>query len=133
MNQLGFLKAGDEGGQQCTVSVLDEADAPRTSAHKLLCRSCLTYITSVNDVHLVDGAWRHTFVNPSGIVFQIGTFVASSGADRGLPTHEFSWFSGIPWAVHTCTRCGQQLGWHYFDTTDFYGLILDRLVEESTS
>lgn len=97
---------------------------------KLLCRECGQTITSPREGIEVLGAHAHTFVNPSGIVFEIGCFrIAVGCAHVGTPTREWSWFTGYSWRVVVCSSCFTHLGWFYAgdDLDSFYGLILNRL------
>lgn len=97
------------------------------------CRQCRNIIASPDDRITVQGAHRHTFANPHGMVFEIGCFKAVKGCGHaGSPSDEFSWFSGYSWRVAVCFMCLTHLGWLF--TSDgkesFHGLILDRLITQ---
>ncbi len=80
----------------------------------------------------VEGKHMHVFSNPEGIVFQIGCFSSADGCvNRGVPTTEFTWFTGFSWRFSFCSNCYIHLGWFYQSkgVENFYGLILDRLAE----
>ena len=97
----------------------------------ILCRQCLQVITNSAEIIEVQGAHHHTFVNPQGILFQIGCFRSAKGcAYMGPATYEWSWFRGFKWRVAVCSKCLTHLGWLYSSASNesFYGLILDRLI-----
>ena len=100
----------------------------------ILCRQCLQIISSPQEQIAVDGAHRHTFANPHGIVFEIGCFRTVIGCGYvGSASDEFSWFRGFSWQVAVCGMCLNHLGWRFTSTAaaSFHGLILDRLVTRS--
>jgi hypothetical protein len=50
----------------------------------------------------------------------------------GEPSSEWSWFPGMRWRLALCGTCDSQLGWHFEgQAPPFWGLILDRLIEEA--
>lgn len=75
------------------------------------------------------GAHAHTFVNPHGIAFEIGCFVAAPGCVHvGDTETAFSWFPGWSWQIAVCARCRTHLGWIFrLAGEQFHGLILDAL------
>ena len=98
----------------------------------LICRQCLHMITHRSQQIIVDGAHKHTFANPHGIVFEIGCFKSAIGCGYvGQPSGEFSWFSGFMWQVAVCGSCLTHVGWLFTSSSfeSFIGLILDRLAE----
>ncbi len=112
-----------------------EEDDDKKDKRLLLCKFCKNKITSRENAIEINGSHKHTFFNPSGIVFEIGCFAQAFGcANRGSPTLEFTWFSGYSWRFSMCGKCLMQLGWQYqsMDGKGFYGLILDNLIEEKT-
>ena len=46
---------------------------------QILCAECSQAITDDSERIEVNGAYEHTFVNPGGIIFQIGCFANISG------------------------------------------------------
>jgi hypothetical protein len=99
----------------------------------ILCRDCLHPVTRQDQRIGVDGSHRHTFANPHGIVFDIGCFRTADGCGRvGPRSEEFAWFAGYSWQVGVCAACLVHLGWHFASPGggEFYGLILDRLIEK---
>jgi len=107
----------------------DKADKERK---KLFCKTCLNLITLDSYGIEVDGSHSHTFMNPRGIVFNIGCFMNAQGCfTMGNPTAEFTWFSGYSWSHVICANCVNHLGWYYQSgSSSFYGLILDQLMKE---
>jgi hypothetical protein len=102
----------------------------------ILCRQCGWAITNPKARITVDGAHRHTFANPHGLLFEIGCFHSADGCVIvGPATDDFTWFKGFFWRIAVCRQCGIHLGWR-FETKGlrhFTGLILDRLTEWSAS
>jgi len=118
-----------------------ELDAPASAPvdhqqrpeRRLVCAACGHPITSDDARIDVAGQHRHTCVNPAGVVFRIGCFRPAAGmADRGPLVAEHSWFPGYRWQIGVCARCQTHLGWGFRgrDREPFWGLILERLVEQ---
>ncbi|WP_291318678.1 cereblon family protein [Desulfonatronospira sp.] len=102
----------------------------------LLCYGCLSRITSQEAGISINGNQKHVFVNPHGLVFQVGCFSwAVNCLGTGPSTAEFSWFPGFTWQIAVCISCLMHLGWRYSsgDSNEFYGLIMDRLVLDTSS
>ena len=98
----------------------------------IVCRQCLQRLTRPSERATVNGSHRHTFANPSGIVFEVGCFRMTSGVSLiGPPSYEFPWFSGHSWQIAICATCQSHLGWLFkgHGGSQFFGLILDRLKE----
>jgi len=98
----------------------------------ILCRQCRQAITRPAERISVQGAHRHTFANPHGIVFEIGCFKYAQGCGyAGPPSTEFTWFSGYAWRVSFCTMCLTHLGWVFIAGSgdSFHGFILERLLQ----
>lgn len=104
---------------------------------RLLCAACGLAITTVAQRMIFAGSHLHTFFNPFGQLYEIGCFTCAPGASpEGPPSVEFSWFSGYAWQVAICVRCQVHLGWRFIavnGNSGFYGLIVERLVEDSGS
>lgn len=98
----------------------------------LHCRRCLNPITPEAARITVNGAHQHAFANPHGLVFDIGCFQIAEGCSSvGIPTDEFTWFSGYRWRVALCRGCMLHMGWQFNTSSGsgrFFGLILDHLV-----
>ncbi len=114
-------------------SVKDKPDEePPESEEFIRCRACHRVVTHPRERTEVQGAHRHTFANPSGVVFEIGCFGTAAGcAYAGPTTDEFSWFRGHRWKIAVCGGCLSHLGWRFISTGGhaFHGLILNRLIE----
>ncbi|MFH0726264.1 MAG: cereblon family protein [Pseudomonadota bacterium] len=111
----------------------DKADAPE-SDELILCRQCHQIITRPADRISVNGAHRHVFANPHGMVYEIGCFRTVTGCGSvGETSTEFAWFAGYAWRVLACTGCLSHLGWVFIagGGDRFYGLILDHLISSS--
>jgi hypothetical protein len=111
-----------------STAVEDKADAMENE-ELLLCRQCRQIITRATDQISVNGANRHVFANPHGIVYEIGCFRAVTGCGyAGGTSTEFTWFAGYAWRILACTGCLSHLGWAFTENAGdrFYGLILDR-------
>jgi len=114
--------------------ILDEVELKEKEPERgtpFLCRQCNLVITDSAEIIEVAGGHQHTFVNPEGIVFEIGCFRNAPGCGYvGPAREEFTWFKGFKWRVGVCRRCLTHIGWLYIarDKESFHGLILDRLV-----
>ena len=114
-----------------TTAPEDETSAKTLDA--IVCRRCGHEITAQNERVIRDGAHAHTFANPEGIVFDIGCFREAWGCGVvGPSSSEFTWFPGTEWQIAVCTHCLAHLGWRFLsaDSSDFHGLILDRLASK---
>lgn len=127
---LALLKEAASDGKAAPRAGAED-EAKTAAARKVLCRECLHPVTREQDRTAVQGAHRHTFANPSGIVFTIGCFQAAGGCGAaGSPSEEFTWFKGFSWRVAVCAGCLSHLGWLFSAGagTSFWGLILDHLI-----
>lgn len=116
------------GPGQRTRSRTDESDGS-TGPRALCCSNCGAVITRESARVEIAGDHAHTFVNPAGLVFEIGCFRSAPGCEGvGARENFFSWFPGYAWRIELCRGCGSHLGWSYGDRPDFYGLVLTRLV-----
>jgi hypothetical protein len=98
----------------------------------IVCRQCLQRLTRPSERTSINGSHRHTFANPSGVVFEIGCFMMVRGCSFiGPPSYEFPWFAGHSWQIAICSTCQTHLGWLFQGQAgvQFCGLILDRLKE----
>lgn len=108
-----------------------DAEQPEEEAY-IVCRQCRQAITRSEERFSIQGAHRHTFANPHGLVFEIGCFKHTVGCGyAGAASDEFTWFSGYRWRVCFCSGCLTHLGWLFTSTggDTFHGLILERLLE----
>ncbi len=105
----------------------DEAQGSR-----LLCARCGHAVTASGWCIQIADAHEHSFVNPHGYLFRIGCFREAPGCtQRGEEHAEYSWFPGYRWTMAPCAHCKTHLGWSFrSDDAVFFGLILDRLVQE---
>jgi hypothetical protein len=122
------------GGQ--ALSDTDTAKAKQPQEREAIrCRQCGHAITYPEEGITMQGAHRHTFANPHGLVFDIALFRSAAGCGyAGSPTGEFTWFKGYRWRVAVCRRCITHLGWLFTAAGEnsFNGLIVDRLVFPSS-
>ncbi|XP_043215177.1 protein cereblon-like isoform X2 [Amphibalanus amphitrite] len=79
--------------------------------------------------------------NPHGYQFEVVTVRHSICAPQGTWHSSHSWFPGYSWKICLCPTCHTHIGWIFKkvkpseeDTTNnsFFGLILDRILEESS-
>jgi hypothetical protein len=101
-----------------------------------LCKFCRRKITTASEKIVVNGQHTHMCANPYGLLFEVGCFARASGClTTGVPTLEFTWFPGYAWSIALCANCANHMGWHYTaqPPSEFYGLILDHLVQASNS
>ncbi|MBI5536167.1 MAG: hypothetical protein HY898_25825 [Deltaproteobacteria bacterium] len=120
------------GGGTASESRTDPEDGTEEARKGVLCARCGNKVTTTDRRVEIDGAHRHTFANPHGLVFHIACYSEAPGCRRsGQESTEFAWFAGYGWTVQTCARCGVHLGWAFRSATRaFWGLVCDRLVED---
>jgi hypothetical protein len=119
-------RAGRDGDR--AEGAAHTSDVISTDDDRLVCVACAADVTRASERIVIGGATEHTFVNPGGYVYVIGTFGRASVVSHGEPSTEWSWFPGHAWCIAGCTRCHVHLGWSFRgDAAPFYGLILDRL------
>jgi len=119
--------------EQELAKLVEQDKATEKDGKRLFCAACRRLITSEALRISVNGAEEHSFSNPHGIEFHIACFSEAEGCGQiGVPTEEWTWFSGYRWRLAVCMDCGTHLGWGFSaDAGDaFYGLILDRLLSE---
>jgi hypothetical protein len=95
-----------------------------------VCRNCHRRLTQPNARMNILGSHRHTFANPSGVVFEVVCFSFAQGFNfLGPPSMEFTWFAGHSWRIIVCSTCMTHIGWVFQAPSGgaFFGLIADRL------
>jgi hypothetical protein len=122
----------DKYTEEITKNLPQEGDEEIDEGDFILCRNCKNVVTSTNNKIHISGKHTHTFTNPRGFVYRIGCFDSAQGVvNQGAPTMEFTWFAGFSWSYSLCLKCFAHLGWFYQSgEKNFYGLILDYLIEE---
>lgn len=120
-------EAAPAGGAAPTPDVAAHESARRA----LLCTACGHEVTHTEAAFSVAGSHAHTFMNPSGFVFEIACYREAPGATpAGSPSSEWSWFPAHAWRIALCRACRAHLGWTFqAEGPLFYGLIRDRLTE----
>ena len=101
----------------------------------ILCKNCRNTVTGPDWIITVNEQHRHTFLNPEGLVFQVGCFSHADGClIDDQPTLENTWFAGFNWSISICSNCMVHLGWFYQkDDQNFFSLIIDRLVDSTSN
>lgn len=96
----------------------------------LVCRACMSVITSDGEKIEMNGAHTHGFTNPHGVFFDVGCFRTAPGCVYSKQSsYEFTWFSGYSWRIAVCRTCFTHLGWLFTSgASRFNGLILDKLI-----
>ena len=128
------MSNGDPGMSDSETETEEELDIGLAGVN-YLCKFCRRRITSSSEQIAVNGQHAHICANPYGLLFEVGCFARAVGCQTtGNPTTEFTWFPGYAWSIALCASCANHLGWHYTGKppSEFYGLILSHLVEEST-
>ena len=121
------------------ASMLDLS--PADDKGYLRCSACHAVITQASARTEVGGRHDHQLVNPHGFEFHVGCFTEALGCDlSGEPQAADSWFMGYEWSIASCAECGLHMGWLFTraigkptDAEYFYGLILDRLVSNTSA
>ncbi|HOJ64462.1 MAG TPA: cereblon family protein [Spirochaetota bacterium] len=100
----------------------------------ILCKFCNNKITDTSKEISINNSVNHTFVNPSGIMYNINCYSDAKGCFvTGEKTEQFSWFDGFSWQFAMCNKCLNHLGWFYSSNKDeksFFGLISENLKDE---
>ncbi len=106
-----------------------------TEGQTILCANCRNIVTGPEEIITVNDHHRHTFINPEGLVFQVGCFSHADGCMiEDYSTLENTWFAGYTWSVSICLNCTVHLGWFYEKGDQhFFGLILDRLIDSTSN
>ena len=121
-----------EDGRKADLEVAEKkTEQPEEKAY-ILCRQCRQAVTKSEERFSFQGAHRHTFANPHGLVFDIGCFKDCPGCGyAGAASDEFTWFAGYRWRICFCSNCLTHLGWLFSSPVGdgFHGLILERLIE----
>ncbi|MBR9982491.1 MAG: hypothetical protein KFF50_15775 [Desulfatitalea sp.] len=95
-----------------------------------VCRNCRQRLTRPDARMSIEGRHRHTFANPSGVVYEIACFSVVVGFGfMGPPSTDFTWFAGHTWRIVICAGCATHIGWFFTrqGSGQFWGLIADRL------
>ena len=122
-------RAPDQGAGRPEVAVEDRR--VDEDARAIRCAACGKAITTSAQRIPVAGAHEHTRFNPGGFVYRFGCFQDAPGcAVAGEPTSEATWFAGYAWRYALCRGCGVHLGWRFEGPGGFFGLVLERLVED---
>jgi hypothetical protein len=121
--------------QSDAESKTDDAPSSEETTLWIVCRQCRKRLTKASHGLSIDGSHKHTFANPSGIVFEIACYYPVSGITLvGMQSTEFAWFSGYRWQIGICSGCRTHLGWLFSGSQAqlFYALIVDRIREEES-
>jgi hypothetical protein len=98
------------------------------------CARCGHALTTEKQRIEVHGRHAHTFMNPSGVIFDVRCYGDVPGAAcEGVPDSATSWFPGTAWIYAHCAQCKCHVGWRYVRIDEpeagrvFFGLIADTL------
>ncbi len=98
----------------------------------ITCKTCGHVITHVAAKREAGGRHVHMRLNPSAFAFIFGCFSSAPGCVvHGTPTEEATWFAGCRWQYAHCAKCLTHLGWAFSGADSFFGLLLERLVDET--
>ncbi len=123
-----FDRPSGEDKRQAKTERREETAA---TGSRLLCRRCRNPVTEAGMGIVFDGNHVHSRINPAGIVYDFACYRHAPGCNVvGPPVREHSWFAGYTWQIALCSRCGEHMGWRFRGEDGFFGLILDRLIEE---
>lgn len=114
----------------------DDAPSLEDATSWIVCRQCRKRLTKTSHGLSINGSHKHTFANPSGVVFEIACYYPVNGITLvGVRSTEFAWFSGYSWQIGICSGCRTHLGWLFSGSQAqlFYALIVDRIMEEELS
>jgi hypothetical protein len=104
------------------------------------CSQCGTVIATSKDLVRLNGAEKHSFVNPSRIQCIFMTF---SYCENVLEHQDLfpdnSWFTGYGWRFLLCGVCFHHVGWKYdalkknMNPEGFYGVLVDAVQSCTTT
>jgi hypothetical protein len=101
---------------------------------KIRCRLCGELISDRQYAINYSGKHIHQASNPAGHSFRFGIYQQAPGCLAvGSASFEHSWFNGFSWTIVICNSCNEHLGWLFSAQGRFYGLIIDKLLEEDSS
>jgi hypothetical protein len=128
--QLTLLKSSEKEPVEGTMSNTEIYFELEEESH-IICKNCGNIITTLESMISVNDRHKHTFSNPTGIVFAIGCFSTADGCIIvGEPTTDFTWFDSYRWSHAICSNCLFHMGWFYDSGSEsFFGLILNNLLE----
>jgi hypothetical protein len=126
------LKQEPAKGDRALTGTEREDPIEDAATRRILCAACRHPVTSTGERIEVAGRHQHHQVNQHGYAFHLGCFGAAPGAiGAGPATGEWTWFAGTTWQLAHCRGCARHIGWLYRSPARvFWGLILDRLLEE---
>jgi ribosomal protein L40E len=130
----GFTLSFDQSDIESQVTTRKQARRKVVENNPgIFCRRCNTKVTTQSKAVELHGLHFHVFTNPEGITFEIGLFDQAECAAISPATLEHTWFAGFAWQVVICRTCQAHIGWRYSKPQSpiFYGLIMDRLVEQA--
>lgn len=116
------------------ILYLQIADDEHDKSQAYHCTVCGVLIARATAAVRINGAHKHSFVNPAGIQCNFYTFVTCTNV---LEHHELyeehSWFPGYGWRFLMCARCLHHLGWKYDAVhpdrhpESFFGVLINAL------
>ncbi len=78
------------------------------------CARCGTFIAHSGNLTTINGADRHSFINPAGMRCNFMTLSTCENVLAGDELYfEHSWFPGYGWRFLVCGFCSLHLGWQY--------------------
>jgi hypothetical protein len=105
---------------------------PGSGSPAIRCKACEHVITFAASKREVAGQHTHMRLNPAAYAFIFGCFSVAPGCVvSGTPTEEATWFAGCRWQYAHCGQCLTHLGWVFSGADSFFGLLLDKLVDEA--
>ena len=129
----GESSGADVADKDPVTRLVEKLETGLGKGAPLLCAACGNGITTPSARTTLFGQYVHHKVNPYGFHFVLGCFSEAPGcAIQGEPVPQDTWFPGYTWRFALCDHCSTHLGWYYESPaqTYFYGLVLERLVEE---
>jgi hypothetical protein len=124
--KLQLEETQDDLGDLLSYEMLDAFDQTQSP---YCCGRCKHAITEEGWQITILGRHNHRFMNPVGVVYNVGCFEEAPGVvTAGSPEARWTWFPGFEWQVVRCSECQLHLGWLYTrESSAFFGLIIDRL------
>jgi hypothetical protein len=116
---------------QARPELSEDAETETEEEKWVRCAACGARLAPQRARLEVNGAYEHSFMNPSGLRFVVACYSSAPGCvPEGGPSSVWTWFPGRAWQIAVCKQCGVHVGWsfHADDAAPFHALVRDRVV-----
>lgn len=117
-------------GTQTRPEGAEDAESVTEEEKWVRCAACGARLAPERARHQVNGAYEHSFMNPSGLRFVVACYSVAPGCvPEGERSTVWTWFPGRAWQIALCKACGVHVGWsfHADGASPFHALARDRI------